>query len=163
MVLARGLMKTNMMLYKYLFYFCAYLEKKYDGFGGDPYISSYIIVGIMMSANIFVLLDLACIFFVQRVDFNDIVVNSMLLFGLVMIALSYLFYRYNNRREIIFEEIHQTPIGEKIKYGIFCLLYVVISLGLWFICNDIICVLRNGDGLTYAENIVAALHLTYWN
>lgn len=162
MALALGLINTNMMLYKYLFYFCSYLEKKYDKFGGDPYISSYILVGVILSTNVFITLDIACIL-IQSVDFDNIIVNSMPFFGVMMIALSYLYYRHNNRRETIFDEIHQATIGKKIKYGIICLVYVVISFGLWFVCNDIICVLRNGNGLTYAEIIVAALHLTYWD
>lgn len=37
----------------------------------------------------------------------------------------------------------------------------MISYGMWVVCNDIICVLRKGHGLTYAENIVSALNLTY--
>ena len=149
------------MLYKYLFYFCAYFEKKYDRFGGDPYISSYIIVGLTIAANIFVILDVVCILFVQNDVVGEMIINSMLIFCIGTIILSYLYFRRKNRRNEIYEEIHQSPKRKKIKYGIYCFLYLMISYGMWFVCNDIICVLRKGHGLTYAENIVSALNLTY--
>lgn len=149
------------MLYKYLFYFCAYFEKKYDRFGGDPYISSYIIVGLTIAANIFVILDVVCILFAQNDVVGELIINSMLIFCIGTIILSYLYFRRKNRRNEIYEEIHQSPKRKKIKYGIYCFLYLMISYGMWFVCNDIICVLRKGHGLTYAENIVSALNLTY--
>lgn len=151
-----------MMLYKYLFYFCAFLEKRYDRFGGDPYISSYIIVGLTIAVNIFVILDVVCILFVQSSVVDEMIINSMLILGIGTIILSYCFFRRNNIRDEIFEEIHQSPKRKKIKYGIYCFFYLILSYGLWFACNDIICVLRKGYGLTYAENIVATLNLTYW-
>lgn len=151
-----------MMLYKYLFYFCAYFEKKYDRLGGDPYISSYIIVGLTIAVNIFVILDVACILFAQNTVVGEMMINSMLIFGIATIILSYLYFRRNNRRDEIFEEINQSPKREKIKYGIYCLFYLLLSYGLWFMSNDIMCVLKKGYGLTYAENIVHALNLAYW-
>lgn len=151
-----------MMLYKYLFYFCAYFEKKYDRFGGDPYISSYIIVGLTIAANIFVILDVVCILFAQNDVVGELIINSMLIFCIGTIILSYLYFRRKNRRNEIYEEIHQSPKRKKkSKYGIYCFLYLMISYGMWVVCNDIICVLRKGHGLTYAENIVSALNLTY--
>jgi hypothetical protein len=80
------------MLYKYLFYFCAYFEKKYDRFGGDPYISSYIIVGLTIAANIFVILDVVCILFAQNDVVGELIINSMLIFCIGTIILSYLYF-----------------------------------------------------------------------
>ena len=104
----------------------------------------------------------------QRETFEYIRVNegcntSMPIFSFVMVCLSYLYYRHNNRRNNIFEEIRMAPTSKKIKYGICCFFYVVLSYGLWFVCNDIICVLRNGHGLKYAEEIVSVMKLTYWS
>ena len=151
------------MIYKYLFYFPAYIHKKCDSLMGvDPYIASYFLVGFTIAVNIFVVFDIVGILFVQSVAVYGIVCKSMLIIGFVMIALSYLYFKHNDRRDKIYDEIHQSPKCKKTRYGIYTLIYLVFSYGLWFVCSDIVCVLRNGSGLSYAENIVDVLNLTYW-
>lgn len=155
--------KMNAMIYKFLFFFFSYLEKKYSLFeNGDHYISSYIIVGFTMAVNLFVIADVVCILFLQSTVVAEIINNSMLFVGFAMIAISYLYFRKNNRRDTIYEEIGRFPVRKKITYGVYCLLYMAFSYGLWFVCNDIMCVLKTGYGLTYAEKIVHALNLKYW-
>ena len=46
------------MLYKYLFFFFSYLEKKCHTIG-DPYISAYILVGFTLAVNVFAAGDIA--------------------------------------------------------------------------------------------------------
>ena len=130
--------------------------------GGDPYMASYFLVGFTIAVNIFVVFDIVGILFVQSAAVYEITNKLMLIIGFVMIALSYLYFKHNDRRDRIFDEIHQTAKMKKTRYGIYTLIYLVLSYGLWFVCNDIVCVLRKGNGLTYAENIVDALNLTYW-
>ena len=129
------------MLYKSLFFFSSYLEKKYSLFRcGDHYIPSYIIVGFTIAVNLFVTADVVCILFLQSRVVADIIIYSMYLVGFAMIVISYLFFRQNNRRDTIFEEVSKLPASKKIKYGVCCFLYIVFSYGLWFVCNDIMCV-----------------------
>lgn len=151
------------MIFKYLFYFVACIGKKLDHFEvEDHYISAYILVGFCIAVNLFVIVDLICIFVVRNRVISDVMNNMMGISSFVIIALSYLYFRHNNRRDKIYDEIRQISSCKKIKYGIYCVLYVILSFGLWFICNDIMCVLRNGHGDTYAQNIVEKLNLTYW-
>lgn len=151
------------MIYKYLFYYFSYLEKKFDVFNSDDnYISSYIIVGLTIAVHIFVVIDVVSIFILHSPLIVDIIIPAMPFIAIVMIVFSYLFFKHNNRRDRIFDEIDQTPRRKKIKYGIYCFFYIILSYGIWFICNDIMCVLNKGHGLSYAENIVQALNLTYW-
>ena len=66
------------MIYKFLFFFFSYLEKKYSLFeNGDHYISSYIIVGFTMAVNLFVIADVVCILFLQSTVVAEIINNSM--------------------------------------------------------------------------------------
>lgn len=153
---------TN-MIYKFLFYFPSNLEKKCNVFkNGDHYISAYFIVGYTIAVNIFVLIDIVCMLFAHDFIANDVMNNLMCILGFAMIALSYFYLRHDNRRDKIYNEINRTSTSKKIRYGIYCTLYIVISYGLWYVCSDIICVLRRGYGYTYAENIVGVLNLKYW-
>ena len=155
--------KKNAMIFRYLFYFFSYLEKKCGIFKSeDNYISSYIIVGLSLAVNIFVMIDIVCIFFVHSTVVDDIIIKIMPIIGFIMIVLSYLFFKHNNRRDKIYDEIEQSPAHKKIKYGIFCALYLILSYVLWFMCNDIVNKIKNGHGLTYAEKIVSVFNLEYW-
>lgn len=149
------------MLYKFLFFFFSYLEKKCYTVG-DPYISAYILVGFTLAVNLFVAGDIACIFLIRNAAVDDIWMKAWYFIAFVMVVLSYLYFRHDNRRDKIFSEILHSTTHKKIRYGVLCLLYVVFSYGLWFVCNDIMGVLGNGAGLSYAENIVETLKLTYW-
>lgn len=149
------------MIYKHLFFFFSYLEKKCKT-QGDPYISAYIFIGFTLSINLFVVGDIMCIFVMRDAFFADKWTKAMYFIGFAMVIFSYFYFRHDNRRDKIYDEIHQSARCKKIRYGIYCLLYVVFSYGLWFVCNDIMCVLRNGSGLLYAEGIVETLKLTYW-
>ena len=148
------------MIYKYLFFFFSYLEKKCNTLG-DPYIAAYIFIGFTIAVNLFVVGDIVCILFMSDAFFADYWMKAMYIIGFAMVICSYFYFRHNNRRDKIYDEIHQSAQCKKIKYGIYCLLYVILSYGLWFVCNDVMCVLRKGSGLLYAESIVESLKLTY--
>ncbi len=151
------------MIYKYLFYFFSWLEKKCDVFkSSDHYVTSYIIVGLTIAVNIFLIFNVVCIFFVHNPSVSDIFFTVMPIISFVPIVLSYLFFKHNNRRDKIYAEIDQAPTRNKVKYGIYCFFYLILSYGMWFMSNDIICVLKKGQGLSYAEIIVRALKLAYW-
>ncbi len=149
------------MIYRFLFYFSSYLEKKYDVLRtSDPYISSYIIVGFTIAVNIFVIFQIAWCLFIKNIIVMEIAYKLMYVLIIAMIIFSYLHFKNENRRDEIYNEIHQYSAKWKFKYGLYCLLYLVISYGSWFICNDIVCVLRNGYGNRYATEIVNMLNLT---
>ena len=157
------MVKMNAMIYKFLFFFFSYIEKKYSLFEyGDHYISSYIIVGFTIAVNLFVIADVVCIFFLRSSVVAELINNTMLIVGFAMIVISYLYFKKNNRRDTVYEEIGQLPMRKKIKYGVYGFLYIVLSYGLWFVCNDIMCVLKTGYGLTYAEKLVQVLDIRHW-
>lgn len=151
------------MIYKYLFYFFSWLEKKCDIFeSSDHYVTSYFIVGLTIAANIFLMINVFFIFFVHSPSVYDLFLKAMPILIFVPIVLSALFFKHNNRRDIIYAEVDQAPTRNKVKYGIYCFFYFILSFGMWFMSNDIIHVLKYGYGLSYAENIVRTLHLVYW-
>lgn len=149
------------MIYKYLFFFFSYLERKCKTLG-DSYISAYIFIGFTIAVNIFVAGDILCIFFMRDTFFADRWMKAMPFIGFAIIFFSFFYFRHNNRRDKIYDEIRQASRCKKIRYGIYCLLYMTFSYGLWFVCNDILCVLKNGSGLSYAEDIVETLKQMYW-
>lgn len=149
------------MLYKYLFFFFSYLEKKYDPVG-DPYTPAYILMGLTFSINLFVAVDITCILFFQNNVLGDAWMKTSIIIGAVMMILSTLYYKHNNRGDKIYNEVCQSTTRQKFRYGLLCLFYVVLSYGLWFACNDVMHVLKKGSGLSYAESIVETLKLTYW-
>lgn len=157
------MVKMNAMIYKFLFFFFSYIEKKYSLFEyGDRYISSYIIVGFTIAVNLFVIADVVCIFFLRSSFVAELINNTTLIVGFAMIVISYLYFKKNNRRDTVYEEVSRFPMRKKIKYGVYGFLYMVLSYGLWFVCNDIMCVLKTGYGLTYAEELVQVLDIRHW-
>ena len=83
-------------------------------------------------------------------------------FSISAAALSFFYFRDGGRWSFVYEEIRQRPKPEKIKYFVLCLVYVVFTYGLFFLCNDVIRELKTRRGAEFAERIVEHLNLTYW-
>ena len=158
---AHGNQNGQAMLYKYLFFFSSYLEKKYDPIG-DPYTPAYAVVSGTITVNVCFIVNIVCILFIKDDDFFDKWMGIVLYLMGIMYILSTLYFRYHGRRNKIYEEIRQTTARQKIRYGIWCLLYVILSFGLWFASNDVINVLGDGPKPSYAKKIVEVLNLSRW-
>lgn len=149
------------MFYKYLFFFSSYLEKKYDPIG-DPYIPAYMIVSETITFNMFLMVNIVFILFIRDGGLFHKWMGIMPYIAVATLVLVTLYYRHNGRRDKIYEEVRQTATRQKVQYGIWCLLYVVFSFGLWIITNDVIHVLGSGPKLIYAKKIVEVLNLSRW-
>ena len=149
------------MFYKYLFFFSSYLEKKYDPIG-DPYIPAYMIVSETITFNFFLMVNIVFILLIQDDELFHKWMGITPYIGVATFVLAAMYFRRNGRRDKIYEEVRQTSTRKKIRYGIWCLLYVVLSFGLWIITNDVIHVLGNGPKLSYAKKIVEVLSLSCW-
>lgn len=153
------------MIFKYLFFFISWFNKKCDFGGGTDeycYYGASAFVGLSMAVLIYGVIDIACILLITNVNEYNSVSTIMYMLIPVMVLLSFFYYRQNNRWDKIYKEIHSSLLSKKVKYGMYCLLYILFAFGLWFICGDIIRELKTQRGPSYTKDIIEALNLTYW-
>lgn len=153
------------MIYKFLFYFISWFNKKVDPLGGTDeycYYAASALVGFTMAIGLNVIVNAVCIFFVQSKSVFWTISNIMDVLCLVASLLSFLYFRHNGRWNNVYEEIQHSSISQKYRYGFYCSIYVLLTYGLWLFSGDIIRVLNTGDGASFAFKIVDALNLTYW-
>lgn len=152
------------MIYKYIFFFISWLNKKIDPLGGTDeycYYAASALVGMTIAVNIYVVVDIINILFARNMFLMGTVSTIMDVFIIVMSLSSFIYFKHNGRWGIVYDSILQSSSRQKIRYGICCLLYLLIVYGLWFLCNDIIRVLNTGDGITLAKRIVISLNSAY--
>ena len=154
------------MLNKYLFYYISWFNKKVDLFGGGTdeycYYGPSILVGMTLAVILYTVINVFSIFFIRNYDVYEIVSNIMFIFCCMMGLISFLYFKHNNRWEIIYKEIQNKSTSLKCRYGIYSLLYVFSVYGLFFFSNDVIRVLNTGEGLSLAKSIVNTLNIAYW-
>ena len=153
------------MVYKFLFYFISWFNKRIDLHGGtDEYCfyAASALVGMTIAVSLYAVINIACIVFFRSSSVYSIVSNVMDVLCFVLSFLSFLYFRRNGRWDIIYGETQQTSSSQKSRYGIYCILYVLSAYGLWFFSNGIIRVLNTGDGSSMAIIIVEILNLTHW-
>ena len=153
------------MIYKFLFYYISWFNKKVDILKGVDeycYYAASALVGMTLAVSLYAVVNVFSIAFFQSHEVYGVVSNVMDILCLVLSLLSFLFFRHHNRWAIIYDEIHHSPNGKKSRYGILCLLYVLSAYGIWFFSNDIIRVLNTGNGSSVAIKTVELFNLTYW-
>jgi len=153
------------MIYKFLFYFISWFNKKVDILGGDDeycYYAASALVGWTMAVGLYVIVNVVCIVFIQNNSVYRAISRFMDILCLMMSVLSFLYFRHDGRWNNVYTEIQYSSISQKYRYGFYCLLYVVLSYGLWFLSNDVIRVLNSDNELSFAIKIVDMLNLTYW-
>ena len=152
------------MIYKYLFYFISWFNKKVDILGGIDeycYYAASALVGMTMSVSLYAVVNCFIIVF-QSNETYRVVSTVMDIFCLIMSLLSFFYFRHKGRWDMIYKEIQHSSLSQKYKYGFYCLLYVLLSYGLWFLSDDVIRVLNTGNGLSLAIKIVGLLNRTDW-
>lgn len=153
------------MIYKFLFYSISWFNKKVDIWGGMDeycYYAASALVGMTMAVGLYALINVFSIFFIRSNCVYGVISNIMNCLCLIMSLLSFIYFRHNGRWGRIYKETQQLSLSQKYRYGILCLLYVLLSYGLWFLSDDVIRVLNTGDGLSFVIKIVDLLNLTYW-
>lgn len=156
------------MLYKYLFYFITFCLKK-TGISSDGEFWLWLgatwasaIIGLTIALNLHEALE--CIGIVWLPNFGKFLVRTrvMVYFDTSAAVLSFFYFSAGDRWTCVYEEIRQRPKDEKIRYFVLCLVYVVFTYGLFFLCSDVIRELNTQCGAEFAERIVEILNLTYW-
>jgi hypothetical protein len=153
------------MIYKFLFYFISWFNKKVDLLGGTDeycYYAASALVGWTMAVGLYAIINVVCIVFIQSNSVYRVISNIMDILCIITSLLSFLYFRHNGRWNNIYKEIQHSSISQKYRYGFYCLLYVLFSYGLWFLSDDMIKVLNTGNGLSFAIRIVDSLNLAYW-
>lgn len=155
------------MLYKFIFYFLSFVNKKCDvtGSGGTDescYWAGSAVVGMMISLIPYDILY--CLGLTLVPDLGKFLVRTRLMDYICIFASvgSFLYFRNGDKWIRVYEEISSFSMAKKIKYGVLCLLYIVLVFGLFFLCNDVIRELMTQGGPEHAEYIVEQLGLTYW-
>lgn len=153
------------MLNKYFFYFFSWFNKKVDIFGGVDeycYYAPSVFVGFNLAVILYTVINVVSIVFIQSHEVYSIVTEVMDFLSVIMCITSFLYFRHNNKWNVIYKEIQNKSISQKYRYGFNCLLYIVLIYGLWFFSNDIIRVLNTGEGSSLAIYTVNVFNLTYW-
>lgn len=153
------------MIYKFLFYFISWFNKKVDLLGGTDeycYYAASALVGWTTAVGLYAIVNVVCIVFVPNSSVYGVVSTIMDILCLIMSLLSFLYFRHDGRWNNVYTEIQYSSISQKYRYGFYCLLYVVLSYGLWLLSNDVIRVLNSDNELSFAIKIVDMLNLTYW-
>ena len=153
------------MVYKYLFYFISWFNKKIDILRGTDeycYYAASALVGMTIAVSLYAAINVVSIVIIRSKCVYEVLSIVMDVFCLILSLLSFLYFRHNSRWEIIYKEIQQSAISHKYRYGICCLLYVLITYGLWFFSNDIIRELITGEGSLVVKKIVEILNITHW-
>ena len=156
---------SKVMIHKYLFYFISWFNIKISiqiVTNEFCFVASSAFIGCTLAVGIYAIVNVISIVFLRSNGVYIILSTIMDYLCLVAILLSYLYFSHNGRWNVIFNEIHLEPHSQKIKFGIYCLLYVLSVFGLWFFSNDVIRVLNTGDGTFCAMKIVEILNLTSW-
>jgi len=152
------------MIYKFLFYFISWFNKKVDLLGGTDeycYYAASALVGWTAAVGLYAIVNVVCIVFIHNNSVYGVISTIMDILCLIMCLLSFLYFRHDGRWNKIYTEIQHSPTTQKYRYGFYCLLFVVVSYGLWFLSNDVIRVLNTGNGLSFAIKIVDLLNLAY--
>ena len=153
------------MVYKYLFYFISWFNKKIDILKGTDeycYYAASALVGMTIAVNLYAVINVVSIVIIRSRSVYGVLSNAMDVFFVILSLLSFLYFRHNGRWGIIYKEIQRSSILQKHRYGIYCLLYVLFAYGLWFFSNEIIRELITGKGSLLAKNIVETLNLNHW-
>lgn len=153
------------MIYKYLFYFISWFNKKVDILKGTDeycYYAASALVGLTLAVNLYIVMNIFSIVLLKSNDTYRTISLVMDIICFIMSIITFLYFRHNNRWEIIYKEIRQSFSAKKKIYGIRCLLYVLLTYGLWFFTNDVIRVLKTGDGMSFAIKIANLMNLTNW-
>jgi hypothetical protein len=152
------------MVFKYFFYFISWFNKKVDILGGTDeycYYAASALVGMTMSVGLYAVVN-CFIIFTQSSGTYRVVSTVMDILCIIMSLLSFVFFRHNGRWDKIYREVQYSSSFQKYRYGFYCFVYVMLSYGLWFLSNDVIRVLKTGDGSSVAVKIVDLLGLTSW-
>lgn len=153
------------MIFKFLFYLISWFNKKVDILRGTDeycYYAASALVGMTMAVSLCVAINFFSIFLIRSNSVYGVISNIMNCLCLIMSLLSFLYFRHDGRWGKYYKEIQQLSLSQKYHHGFYCILYVVLSYGLWFLSNDVIRVLNTGDGLSFVIKIVNLLNLTYW-
>ena len=109
------------------------------------YYAASTLVGLTMAVGIYALFNAACIVFFWNSHLYKTLSLAMDIFCLIMSVASFLYYRSNGRWHTVYKEILHSSISKKQCYGVFCLIYLLLTYGLWFLTNDIIRALNTGQ------------------
>ena len=119
------------MLNKYLFYYISWFNKKVDLFGGGTdeycYYGPSILVGMTLAIILYTVINVFSIFFIRNYDVYEIVSNIMFIFCCMMGLISFLYFKRNNRWEIIYKEIQNKSISLKCRL-FFIIVFLCIRL-----------------------------------
>ena len=153
------------MIFKYLFFFVSWFNKKCDFLGGGDeycYYGASAFVGISIAVLFYGVVDIICIMLIPNISAYNSVSNVMYTFIPVAVLLSFFYFRHNGRWDNIYEEIQKSQSSQKIKYGVYCILFILFAFGLWFICGDVVRELKTQKGPLYTKGIIDFFNLTYW-
>lgn len=152
------------MIYKFLFYYISWFNKKIDihkGVDEYCYYAASALVGMTLAVSLYAVVNIVSLAVFRNHEVYEVVSNVMDILCLLISLLSFLYYKHKNRWTTIYEEIQGLPNSQKYRYGIFCILYVLCAYGMWFFSNDIIRVLNTGDGPSAAIKAVEIFNLTW--
>mgnify|MGYP003323532898 CR=1 FL=1 len=153
------------MVNKFLFYYISWFNKKVDILKGTDeycYYAASALVGMTLAVSLYAVVNVVSIAIFRDNEVYGILSNVMDVLCFMMSLLSFLYYRHQGRWSNVYEEIQNSPNSQKIRFGIYCLLYVLFAYGIWFFSNDIIRVLNTGSGLSIAIKTVEMFDLTLW-
>ncbi len=153
------------MVNNYLFYYISWFNKKTDplkGFDEYCYYAAAALVGWTLAVCLYAVVNVVCIAVLQSKETYGVISNVMSIICFIFSLLSFLYYRYRGRWDIIYEKLQHSQKSQKIRYGFICILYVLSAYGTWFFTNDIIRVLISGNGTSMAIKTVETLQLTNW-
>ena len=153
------------MINKFLFYFISRFNKKINILRvTDEYCfdASCAFVSMTMAVGLYAVINVISIVFIRSSGVHQVLSTVMNYICLITSLLSFLYFSHNDRWNVVYGEINRSSRQQKIKYGVFCLLYVSSAYGLWFFSNDVIRVLNTGNGSFCAMKIVDILKLNGW-